>query len=238
MKRTTLMAATVAMISSTAFAANKIEGVTIAPTSIKAGSSVTITVAGDETQGNNCGFRINYGDGDGLDVKVVNRDQFPRTFTKTYAQPGNYTISAEGKKVTSHFACNGGAKATLVVEAAAPGTAPAAAPAVLSAPAPVPVPAKSGARVTGSCPTGYQASYVAADGSYGCKPPAGTAVKSVNLVCPVGFSGSILTSDGSVLCKPIPKPAPKPKPKTQCPPDLIYFENPDGAFGCRKPAGK
>lgn len=234
MKHTTLMAAAVAMISSAAFAANKIEGVTVSSAGIKAGTSVTITVAGDETQGSNCGFRINYGDGQGLDVKVVNKDQFPRTFSHTYAQPGNYTVSAEGKKVTSHLACAGGAKATLVVEAAAPAAA-AATPAVAAAPGAAPA-VKPGAKPVGVCPAGYQGSYVATDGSYGCKPPAGAVVKSANLVCPAGFAGSVLPGDGSVLCKPVPKPAPK--PKIQCPPGLIYFENSDGAFGCRKPPGK
>lgn len=59
MKRTLLCAAVLALASGAAFAVNKIEGVTVAPTTIKAGASVTITVTGDETQGNNCGFRIN-----------------------------------------------------------------------------------------------------------------------------------------------------------------------------------
>lgn len=233
MKRSLLIAAAFALMSGTALANNKIESIKIEPSGIKAGSSVTITVTGDETQGSNCGFRINYGDGDGLDIKVVNRDQFPRTFTKTYARPGAYTVSAEGKKVTSHFACSGGAKATLVVEAL-PAPAPAPAPAAIT-PTPAPAPAvKPGAKTIGNCPAGYQASYVAADGSYACKPPVGAVASAPNLVCPAGYAGSRVT-DGSVQCKPIPKPAPK--PKTQCPANLIYFENPDGAFGCRKPAG-
>ena len=240
MKRKLLIAATLTMVSSAAFAVNKIESVKVEPARIRAGSSVTITVTGDETQGSNCGLRINYGDGGGLDVKVVDKEQFPRTFTKTYASPGTYTVSAEGKKVTTHFGCIGGAKTTLVVEAAAapappPATAPIPAPApAATTPAPAPA-AKQGARAIGNCPAGYQASYVAADGGFACKPPVGAVASAPNLVCPAGYAGT-RAPDGSVQCKPIPKPAPK--PKTQCPPDLIYFENPDGAFGCRKPAGK
>jgi hypothetical protein len=236
MKRTLLFAATLTLMSGAAFAINKIENVRVEPASIKAGASVTITVNGDETQGNNCGLRINYGDGSGLDVKVVDKEQFPRTFTKTYASPGTYTVSVEGKKVTTHFGCMGGARATLIVEAAAPAASPAPAPAATAPPpAPAAPAAKAGAKPIGNCPAGYQASYVAADGSFACKPPVGAVASAPNLVCPAGYAGTRV-ADGSVQCKPIPKPAPK--PKTQCPPDLIYFENPDGAFGCRKPAGK
>ena len=234
MKRTILLATALAMVSGAAFAANKIDSVKIEPASIKAGSFVTITVTGDETQGSNCGFRINYGDGDGLDVKVVNKDQFPRTFTKTYANPGTYTVSVESKRVTTHFGCAGGARATLVVEALLP-PPPAAKPA--PAPTTVPVAKPAGKAVGAGCPQGYQASYVSQDGSYGCRLPPNTAARAA--VCPAGYAAGNPANDGSFLCKPVP-PAVKPvvKPRTQCPPDLIYFENPDGAFGCRKPAGK
>jgi len=233
MKRTILFAAAFAMASGAAFATNNIEGIKIEPARIKAGSSVTITVTGDETQGNNCGLRINYGNGQGLDVKVVDKDQFPRTFSNTYASPGNYTVSVEGKKVTTHFGCTGSAKATLIVEAL-PAPAPPPAPAAVRAPTPA---AKPAAKAVGpGCPQGYQASYVQKDGSYGCRPIPNSAAKAARPACPEGYKASIAAKDGSFQCKPIPKPVAK--PKTRCPPDMIYFENPDGAFGCRKPAGK
>jgi hypothetical protein len=234
MKRTILLATALALASSVAYAANKIESVIIDPAGIKAGSSVTITVTGDETQGSNCGFRINYGDGDGLDVKVVNKDQFPRTFTKTYANPGTYTVSVESKRVTTHFGCAGGARATLVVEALPPPP-----PVAKPAPAPTTAPAAkpAGKAVGGGCPQGYQASYVQQDGSYGCRPQPNAPARAA--VCPAGYAASSPGSDGSFLCRPVPPTAKLVvKPRTQCPPDLIYFENPDGAFGCRKPPGK
>ncbi len=227
--------AALAIAASSAWAINRIEGVRVSSASVKTGATVTITVSGDESQGNNCGLRINYGDGDGLNVKVIHNAQFPPTFNKTYARPGNYTVSVEGKKVTTHFGCIGSARASLMVEAAAPqpatATAPAPAPATAPPPAPAPA-AKPAAKAVGNCPAGYQASYVAADGSYACKPPVGAVASTPNLVCPAGFAGSRV-ADGSVRCKPLPKPVPK--PKTQCPAGLIYFENSDGAFGCRKP---
>lgn len=233
MKRTIRLAAALMAAFGNAYASNKIDSVKIEPAAIKAGSAVTITVSGDETQGNNCGFRINYGDGQGLDVKVVDRDQFPRTFTKTYANPGNYTVSVEGKRVTTHFPCNGRASATLVVEGA---PAVVAAPPVTAAPAPVPAPAaKPAARAVGAgCAEGYQASYVAADGSYQCRPLS-AAAKATRPACAAGYQASYAAQDGSFGCRPMPKPAPKPVPKTQCPPDLVYFENANGTFGCRKP---
>ena len=56
MKRTLVFAAALVLASGAAFATNKLESVKVEPATIKAGSPVTIT--GDETQGNNCGFRI------------------------------------------------------------------------------------------------------------------------------------------------------------------------------------
>jgi hypothetical protein len=229
MKFAVPITAVLVMATSTAFAVNRIESVRIDPASVMAGSTVTITITGDETQGNNCGLRINYGDGQGLDVKVVGRDQFPRSFTKTYAVPGNYTVSVEGKRVTTHFGCEGSARALVAVQGAA---ASPTAPAVVPAPVPAQVPAaKPGARVVGAgCAEGYQASYVAADGSYQCRP-MNAAAKSVRPACAAGYQASYAAQDGTFGCRPIPKPA----PKTQCPPDLVYFENPNGTFGCRKP---
>ena len=232
MKRTAMIAAALAMACGAAFAVNKIEGVTIQPASIKAGSSVTITVAGDETQGHNCGLRINYGNGEGLDVKVVNKDQFPRTFTKTYANPGNYTVSVEGKKVTTHFPCNGSAKATLVVEAPPP-------PPPAATPAPTPGTAPAAKAAAPSCPVGYQASYAAKDGSFQCRQIPDAPTRATRTSCPTGYQMGPSAKDGSYTCRiPAAKPAPKPVAKMQCPPGLIYFENPDGAFGCRKPPGQ
>ena len=232
-----LFSTALALASSAAFAVNKIEGVKIESANVKAGTPVTITVSGDETQGNNCGFRINYGDGDGLDVKVVDKGQFPRTFNKTYARPGTYTVSVEGKRVTTHFACSGSAKVTLVVEASAQATAttPAAAPAPAAAPGVAPA-VKAAAP---SCPVGYQASYAAKDGSFQCRQIPDAPTRATRTSCPDGYLVGPTTKDGSFTCRlPAPKPAPKPVAKMQCPPDLIYFENPDGAFGCRKPPGK
>jgi len=118
MKRPAILAllATTALISDGSFAVNKIESVQARPAKdIRAGSPVAITVNGDEKQGNNCGFRIDFGDGSGEDVKVVDRDQFPRTFKKVYASPGNYTVSVEGRRVTTHLECVGSARITLTV---------------------------------------------------------------------------------------------------------------------------
>jgi tetratricopeptide (TPR) repeat protein len=129
MKRpaTFALLATAALICNSSFATNKIENVRARPAKdIRAGSPVTIIVNGDEKQGNNCGFRIDFGDGTGEDVKVFDNLQFPRTFTKVYANPGNYTVNVEGRRVTTHLECIGSARITLAVGGAgayAPGNA-------------------------------------------------------------------------------------------------------------------
>ena len=76
------------------------------------------------------------------------------------------------------------------------------------------------------------------DGSYQCRQNPNAATRATRTSCPEGYQVGPTAKDGSFTCRQAAKPAPKPVAKMQCPPDLIYFENPDGAFGCRKPPGK
>jgi hypothetical protein len=127
-----------------------IREIRIEPATAKAGQPVKITIVGEEGASQNCGLRLEYGDGDGTDIKIVSSDGvFPRTLTKTYAKAGSYTISVKGKRVTTHFGCIGEAQAKVMVEG---GVA-------------------SGTKAAASCPQGWQEvkDSVKPDGSFACQ---------------------------------------------------------------------
>ncbi|MBI2312867.1 MAG: hypothetical protein HYU77_10235 [Betaproteobacteria bacterium] len=149
-------------------AAEGITGITTDPVSAKAGQPVKIVVAGDPEQ-NNCGMRVEYGDGDGQDVKIkFDEGVFPRTLTRTYGKPGTYNITAKGKRVTTHFPCPGQAKISLVVEGAAGGAmmkSPMAGGAMTKSPM------AGGAGGMAACPAGWMMKgKMGKDGSFSCMP--------------------------------------------------------------------
>lgn len=123
-----------AVVLSLSFAAptyaDGINSVRVEPSSAQAGQEVKITVAaeGDGTQF--CGLRIEFGDGENTDIKIASSEkQFPVTVSKIYAKPGNYTVKARGKTVTTHARCPGSAETTVTIAAAAASSvAPAAGP--------------------------------------------------------------------------------------------------------------
>ena len=122
--------------------------VAVAPRTIVAGGTVSVTVTGT----NPCGaVRINYGDGDAITYAITG---LPVTQTHVYKQAGNYTITAEGMGN-----CGGAPTTTLAVSAppAPPPAPPAPATATIKAveiaptPARVQEPVAVVARGTGTC---------------------------------------------------------------------------------------
>lgn len=99
--------------------AEGISSVKIDSSSAKAGQEVKITVTAEGDGIQFCGLRIEFGDGENSDIKIASSEkQFPVTVSKTYAKPGNYTIKARGKTVTTHARCPGSAEATISIAAA------------------------------------------------------------------------------------------------------------------------
>lgn len=132
-----------------------IKEIKVEPALVKVGQPVKITLVGEEGASQNCGVRVEFGDGDGTDIKISSKEGFfPRTLSKTYAKPGTYAISAKGKRVTTHFGCAGEASAKLTVEGSA-----------------------SAAKEAAACPQGWQQVKGSAkpDGSFACQAvkPAG-----------------------------------------------------------------
>lgn len=139
------------LLTASAVAAEGITEIKVEPASAGAASKITIHGSADQ---NFCGMRVEFGDGDGDNVKI-NKDEgiFPRTLIHTYKKPGSYTVTATGKKVTTHFPCLGAATATVSVGGKGV-TAPAAA-----------------ATSEASCPAGWQLVKGSAkkDGSFACE---------------------------------------------------------------------
>jgi hypothetical protein len=94
-----------------------IGSLSITPSPAKAGQAVTVTLTAEGDAPALCGLGIDYGDGNSDNIKINGRPhKFPLTLTHTYAKAGNYTLKAEGKKVTTHFPCLGSASVALAIE--------------------------------------------------------------------------------------------------------------------------
>lgn len=145
MKNTSIIAAGLIAAAGSAFAADHFSGISASPNPARVGQPVTITVSGDNDPSIYCGLKINFGDGKDERKLVGQADgPFPKSATYTYANPGTYTIRADGVKVDGRFGCTGKVMAQLVVEPAPKPAAAAAAPA-------------KGAKAAGpACPEGYK----------------------------------------------------------------------------------
>lgn len=165
-------------------ASNIVAGARADPPNTQAGSSVTITVTSTEDRiPANCGLRVEFGDGGVEDSAVAGPGgQFPRSFTRVYAQPGSYTVRAAGRPFGDLLPCGGSASVTINVSAAP--AAPAAAGPAGAPPAPPPTPgARPVIQEFSLCPAGWtQSGDTAKDGSFTCLP-----AKPRKLECPEGL---------------------------------------------------
>ena len=83
-----------------------------------AGKPLKVVINSGDEPFSRCGFRLDYGNGDGRDLKVDETARFPFPFEITYPVPGRYVIKAEGKKVTSALPCLGRAETIVDVKPA------------------------------------------------------------------------------------------------------------------------
>jgi hypothetical protein len=73
----------------------------------KQSREVTFVVShGGDLVNNRCGFRLDFGNGEGKDMKVAKDEIFPMRLNYTYPTDGSYAVSAVGKRVTNHWPCN------------------------------------------------------------------------------------------------------------------------------------
>ncbi len=193
-----------ALCIATGAQAQTLTGLQVDRTTAKPGEAVSATASFTPVDSPNCGMRINWGDGAGDDFKITEPANMPLKASHAYAQPGDYTITAEPKKVTTRLGCIGKKQSAMVkVVAPPPPPAPAVAPRAAALPPPAAAAAPAAVKVA-MCPQGWSLNAKSVNkktGAYSCTAKANTAVEG---------------------------------PKTNCPGDLTYFENTKkGQLGCR-----
>ena len=179
--------------------AGDINGVKIDPASTQVGAAVKVTVSG--TDEGICGLRVEYGNGD-VDVTKMTKgkDDFPRSFSKTYNKPGTYTVIAKGGRDGSTFGCNGEAKAQVVV-AEAPKPAAAAAPAA---------PGAGAAAAAPTCPDGFLLNSKSVNkktGAFTCAAKKGATKPEKALACAAGTEYFVTPKGSSLGCRAAKAPA-------------------------------
>jgi hypothetical protein len=86
-----------------------------APAQVMVGQATPVTIESGNRAPRWCGLVIDFGDGDVKQFKIGSGSVFPVTASKTYQQPGNYTIKAFGRRITTHSACSGEVTAQISV---------------------------------------------------------------------------------------------------------------------------
>ena len=183
--------------------AGDISGVKIEPASTQVGAAVKVIVSG--TDEGICGLRVEYGNGD-VDVTKMSKgkDDFPRSFSKTYNKPGTYTVIAKGGRDGSTFGCNGEAKAQVVV-AEAPKPAAAVAPAAAAGAAA----AGAAAAAAPACPEGFLLNSKSVNkktGAFTCAAKKGATKPEKALACPAGTEYFATPKGSSLGCR-VPRAA-------------------------------
>ncbi len=152
-----------------------IGAVKLEPNPVRAGQEVKITITAEGEAPSLCGMVVHFDDGsESRQVKIDGKEgKFPVTISKTYANAGTYNVTADGRKITTHFPCNGKATTKLVVEAPPAAAKPAAAkPAAAAA----------------VCPEGYKLSgKMGKAGNFTCKGGKGAAAPTTVLACADGL---------------------------------------------------
>ena len=82
-------------------------------------ATMKFMVSGQSTEGD-CGIWIDYGDQDSPDTRIIGRrdGELPREFEHTFSRPGQFTVTATGRRVKTTAACEGAVSTVVnIVEA-------------------------------------------------------------------------------------------------------------------------
>lgn len=84
-------------------------------------ATVNFTVGGMAGGNENCGYFVDYGDGNAGDSRATGNTsgQFTRPHQRTFVNQGTYTVQASGRRHKTTLACNGQVSTTVTVVAAA-----------------------------------------------------------------------------------------------------------------------
>ncbi len=184
------LSCTLAIQGGVAFAGT-ITGVKVEPANATVGSQVKVTVEGSDE--GICGLRVEYGNGD-VDVTKMSqgKDNFPRSFMKSYNKAGSYTIIAKGGRDGTAMGCPGEFKTQVAVtEAPQPVPAAGAAPVAAASAAP-------------ACPEGYTLNAKSVSkktGAYSCAQKRGAAKPEKAMACPAGTEYFATPKGSSLGCR-------------------------------------
>lgn len=163
------------------------------PAEIKAGDTAKITVEFSVTHGINCGLRLYFGDGPGIDYKINQEKDVPLVVPHVYPKPGEFTLMAEPKTIGTLLKCEGKSQYAKVRVAAA------------AAPEPGAAGRKPAAAATAAqCPDGWTLdpkSVRKKTGAFTCQAAPGTKI-TARLTCPGDLSYFENTRKGLMGCRP------------------------------------
>jgi len=79
-------------------------------------ATVKFVVSGQNTEGD-CGIWVDYGDQGSPDTRIIGKrdGELPREFTHTFGRPGQYTVTATGRRVKTTSACDGAVSTVVTV---------------------------------------------------------------------------------------------------------------------------
>ena len=188
-----IVAFTAALALSAVGMAQTLTGLKVEPAEIKAGDTATVTVGFSVTGGINCGLRVFFGDGPGIDYKINQQKDVPLVVPHIYSKPGEFTLMAQPQNHGTLLKCEGKSQYAKVKVAGVMAAAP-----------------KSGAGAPKSsadaaqCPEGWTLDSKSAkrkDGSFTCKAAAGTK-PATRVTCPGDLTYFENVRKGILGCRP------------------------------------
>jgi hypothetical protein len=157
--------------------AQKLSGLKVEPAKAEVAQSVKATTAFEVTNNNiNCRVRVNWGDGQSVDVNINQEKDVPLVQEHSYAKPGKYDVRVEGKGGTKCLGEDQHAALEITPKAAKAAKPAASAAAVAAAPV---------------CPKGWKLSKAGVSkktGAFTCSAKAKTAIPEPKLTCPTGLT--------------------------------------------------
>ena len=96
-----------------------------APKTLKPGEAAQIRIEAKKEGNSGCGMVVTFGDGTEARQFKMNSDgvKFPLTVEHTYKKAGKYTVSVQGRQITTNKECKGSASTTIQVSEPKPGKA-------------------------------------------------------------------------------------------------------------------
>jgi len=191
-----------ALCAVTGVQAQTFTGIQVDRPSIKPGEAVSVTASFTPVDSPNCGMHISWGDGAGDDFKINEPAKIPLKASHTYAQPGDYTITAEPRKVTTRLGCIG-KKQSVMVKVVAPPPTPVAPRA--ATPAQAALAAAPAAIKVEMCPEGWSLNAKSVNrktGAYTCAARSNTPVAGPRTNCPGDLTYFENTKKGQLGCRP------------------------------------